>query len=551
MRLEDIYLNLLEQEYDDFGNEIIPDDQENNNQPEDGNDLETNNTEPEDNGEPVINVEPERPRPLSRRQKLIARWQEEEHGLSEQIIDQNIAIFQQRKGQLRPFKGTVDLPANNNTPEVNSLKQRFPDFPAENGNILKDVTKYTWEQLNFLIGRFLNEDNNREFEFSIQGDTPEDRIQSAIKVWDDFPDRQKVVNMPDFMALRIESSSEAAAAGRIEQLLQSRYPKGHLSSWCVVDKSLHWYNSYRTERGFSFYMVMDKTRDLDDSWFVGVISATHPEHQSSYGKYRLVPRENGEEPVESWDEITEVWPQLRGKEGDFFPFGLTPKEKNNIKLDRINSTKGSDTDLAILPEPTQKAFIEDNRIIDSPRVFRSLPLPLQHLYVDRITPESNDYKEKFKCRVPSMPFGMIDSLTKKDYKYLNDHVIKNRLGIPSGINAIRIGILKTDYSLSFLSLSNENLRLFKNRIGRTNKFGLMDISKLDWVYPLSYEKGKPTLIMYENVATLVFKYTSQDDPDFYFLLKYKNTKEGSPDRYKGEFLSKEEGENLLQTAKRI
>jgi hypothetical protein len=96
----------------------------------------------------------------------------------------------------------------------------------------------------------------------------------------------------------------------------------------------------------------------------------------------------------------------------------------------------------VQPEAVQRTYIENNRYIRDIRCFLTLSFENRKLYVDKTTKEDNDYKQRFLCDDADDPFGILEILRvqkKPDdlYKYLDGFTLKQRLGIPEGILAIK------------------------------------------------------------------------------------------------------------------
>lgn len=560
MKLEDIFLNFLtEQEWpfdDNQNDDDIPNNNQNANElpnePQDDEDNEDNNAEnniPINRNQTANNTNNNQPKQLSNRQKLFQKWKNEDRDLTDEQIDSVINQFNQRKGNLRPFKGTVLNPDPTNMPEITSFSQRFPDFPTNDLNKLRDITQYSWDQINFLVERYLTEDTDRLTDFSIEGDTEEDRIKSLIELWYKFPARQKIVQSENFLVIRIESKEESAGAGRLQNILRARYADTDGGTdWCVTKPELSHYKSYR--RRISFYFILDRTRQIDDIYYVSTILAFNQETHAANGRWGYVPRINGEHHNILWNKIVEIWPQLAGKDKLFVYFPETEKEDISYKLDNINFIPGDQNDLSIKSPTLQRLFVESGRIITSPRVFLSLNKETQHMYVDSV--DRLNYKDKFKVftfgNQDENPFGMLNALSKYDYNYLNNHVMKERLGITSGINAIKASILKTQYIQSYISKDNNNLRLFKSKTSM--KIGLMDLSTIRWIHDMKYKKQKPKLIIDRGGSFFLIKYVSTPDDYFYWKVSKSAALSNDPndtERYKGYYLTAEEGNNLLRT----
>lgn len=548
-------LNLIEQEDDNWGDNWGnegPDDDEldnvpNDDEPDDANPEHQNNIG-QQNPEQPEQPKPQKAKPLSPIQRLKIKWKEENPALTDGDMNGAIESFNLRKNNLRPLSNNPEI---RNMPEVLALKARFPNFPAGDIQKLKDITTYTWDQLEFFLDRFSERDIQQDLDWDIIGDTPEERWKLSMEKWE--KSYNKILDEDGLIVHVIHSQEEAVALGQVQQKLAALHGG---NSWCVTyapgQTGSNLYTTYRSYR--AFYFIMDKKRDVSDNYFISSIQVVDPNTDSYRAKlpYCVTPRSNhqvGNQGSEvcgvDWDYIVDKWPGLKNKQNLFKWFGETKQEKKDVTLNMINFRQGDQNDFAIQPTRIQRMYIQSNRVITSPRAFLTLNAELQHEYVARTT--FDDYKLRFKSDSITEPFAMLDALSKSDLKFLDNFVLKTQLGIRDGVYAIKGSILKSNYTMSYGDITNKGLTLFSSNFNE-NIFGVMDLNKISWIKDVKYLKGSATTLFDKETRTIYIlrRYTSDDDY-FYFLFTQKDLKDkNSPNYLKGKFYDGKDGDEIMR-----
>ena len=571
MKFEDILLSLLiEQpippEEDD---EIQPDDEN----PEDGDDApdEDEPLEPADDEDMGDETRPKqalpaKPKPLKPMEVVINRWMEESHGLDEAEIRNAIDFFKVRRDSLKPYVDPEQARIQNyrNSPEVVELKRNFPTFPAENGVRLKDIQNYTWVQLEFLIDRFNGNIARELIDFRIEGDTPELREQSALSKWTRQSNR--IVNKNGVIVYRVTSQDESIALGNIQHILTSRYGG---NPWCITSIGSTMYNSYRNRR--AYYFIMDTNKPEDSEYRVSVIQPIDHNIKDSWdreGPFVISVCPNyGDRIKKTWEDIVSIWPELDGESEKFRFFGRTAKEIDGVQIGQINfrgnpaenpwDFEGRDvtTDLKF-------RFINNpNNIIPSLHYFESLSDRLLHAYIQNLNLDT--YHLKFVSNDPRSPYGILDYIQKSrptEYKFLNNEVLKNQLGLTLGVGGLKVKMMKLSYDPSFIDLS-KNIKQLVDK--NTGKYGIVSTDSLDFIKVMGYmytsskmlvkmerdENGKTNRIVL-NMYRYVLSAELGGDDYYYWLVPYINilpTSKHKPNYYKGTFYDSSEGDQILNS----
>lgn len=565
MTLEQLYLKLLKEqpEPEDLD---LPDETANSEVPP--RPEEEPGAEPEimSGATPSQELKPKKVKPLSEIQKLKLKWKEENPGLTEQGMDEAIIFFNRRKngmieymppGTINPFTKRRHV----NLPEISAMVNRFPELRnilSDHAKI-RDIQNYTWEHIEYYMDRVSTQNANIEIETKIEGDTPELQKASAYRIWENS--RHKIVDEGGLIVIKVESKPESIALGFLQHILNSEAIKrGRFgNNWCIThgaNEGTNMYYDYRNRR--SYYFVMDKTRDESDVYYVSVLQPIKPGHGES--PYVITPRNNsGERMRLEWREVVEVWPVLRGKESLFKFFSLTPKETEDIEVNKINFRENTvdqpnPYDFAIQERPMQLAYIDSNRYITNKRCFDVLSIPDRKTYIGKAKIEGGDYKKRFRCDDPGDPLGIInlihDSPGTLDV-YLDRVILKDRLGLPGGLDSLKLGILGIELSPLYATI-NHDYRLFENR--QTKLIGLMDMKTLDLIKPMAYLHTNTGMGIGSQFKKPYFIYTysqSQGNDYFYYIIPVENlTGSRASEQYmKGYYYDMNEGNELFASGK--
>jgi hypothetical protein len=533
---------------------------------------------------------------ISRTQQIKDKWLRERPGIPEQQMEDAISFFYDRKDRLKPYKpyGTVD-PATGkyhiNLPEIAALVERFPDMAGilSSESKVKDLGSYTWEQITFYRQRIYQQAVEIDDENWVQGDyTEDDRIRMALERWKSPYNR--IIDDGTLTVYRVECKSESIALGSLEHALYRKYSDKEVveklpkevrdkiqelkdndqwlwNPWCIsrpvgglYDANL-WTN-YRPRLGF--YFLLDNSRPEWDVYHIVAIGS------AKYYNFELSTMGNNTITY-NWEQIEELYPGLRGKRNLFPWFGETPRERKELTLDTITFKRGDPYDFAVQSEAVQRTYIENNRYVRDIRCFLTLSFENRKLYIDKTSKEDNEYKQRFTCDDPNDPFGILEILRiqKKPedlYKYLDGFTLKQRLGIPDGIFAIKKSIIGANWRRWLTDIgTGQTLVSSRNPRMRTNilpKYGIMDLNNGNIIKDIQYEAERPRTYMHttakdENGRPKIYifqKYSyslgnRQVDPHeyFYFLcLREAFTDKSSEFYLKGNYYDGKEGDQFIQ-----
>jgi len=578
MKFEDILLNLLQEQVNQNGDEEDdelqwmdqPDDEDQDDDPEQ--DVPQNippvpdvpeNNEREDEDEidpeetPQVNANhtQNRQKPISPIALLKRKWKEENPALTEENMNDVIIVFNRRKNGFRPFVDPNVDPHYVNQPEFVALHEVFPAFNVSDITIIKDITKYPWNVMEFFMDRVNHAQIIGDLDYDIgnPNTTPiDDLFRNAYEKWNRSYNR--VINEGGLTVFKIDGKDESIALGRLQHLLVAKYnAQGYGNPWCITvppgSGSTNLFESYRDRR--SFYFVLDRNKPQDDNFYVSVISVIDLTKNRNEGPFVITPRRNGDITRQSWEDLVRVYPQLNGHEGVFRIIPKTRKETEDIRLDQIVFREGDPNDFAVQNLLIQRRYIESGRLINSPRAFRVLPFSdennLRKEYVARTT--LNDYKTRFKCNIAANPFGMLTLLqneTPNIYHFLDNGVLRTQLNIRNGILDLKKGIIGISYVEVYTDPSSK-LVMYNDK--QTQRMGIMNIETIEWVKPIDYKRSTSMLVVGSDRKPLaLIRYVvslANGDDYFYWLLPMTAFNPKSVNKLEGKFLTKEQGDESL------
>jgi len=497
-----------------------------------------------------------RQKKVSPHAKIIAKWKEENPALDDGDADAAITFFNNRKNGLRVYKDPEKHPDYINLPEITSLVVRFPHLKPILMDIskIRDIQNYRWEEIEFFMDVTGTIQSTPFMDFRIEGDTPEIRKANALKKWESPHNR--IINENGITVYRITGKDEAIALGRLQRILVAQY--GGIN-WCIGNNdypgSNEGRNLYATYRSYSvYYIVLNRNYQEDHRYYISTINVCDMNSStgSNNGPYMITPRPNGTNTNQTWDDIVNIHPQLIGKKEFFTYYPLTPKEKASAKIDYINFNQYSDNFFGAQSFNIKKQYIESGRAINDKLSFRTLPYSkdntknLRKLYIDTVN--LDNYKDKFKCSDINDPFGILNIIaneTPQLYKYLDEYQLKQVLNIKRGVWAIKVSIIGSTYNPIGIDRKS-NYVLYTDRSGVY--YGIMNVDTIEWMEPMKFASTKTTPLRKGTDRFFLKRYSAMDGDYFYFLTNMKTyIDKNSPDYGVGQYLTAEEGNNLLES----
>ena len=338
-------------------------------------------------------------------------------------------------------------------------------------NNLKDITKYTFEQILALLHEYDEEGTNQESEESVfsgsdKKATPE-RIQASKDLWNG--EEYKVVDEGDLRVYAIPDQRVSMNFGYYEQYI-ARKQGGE--QWCVTgrgssDSRSNMWGSYRNRR--TFYFVIDDTKDENNKHHVGALQKTEGDSQTGF---RLTNARNDGDHALTWEDIVTIYPKL-AEHRDLIVTIKYDEEgelENKDIVNRINETEGGKLEFRRMPRSYKKAYIERGSVISKARSWESMDRTLRNLYI--LTTTDRNALDRFQT------FELMSEIKQvgNEFNLLNNRL--KQVGL-DGVSKIYENLMKTEFDVARTSIDNNTIKMYKSR--RTHKMGLYNGQQASWV----------------------------------------------------------------------
>lgn len=453
--------------------------------------------------------------------------------------------FRQIQNSLRPESSQV-VTFLNHFDGVHGL----PKFTGD----IKDITKYTLDQLRFLIDEFTTDVNgggNDETGILLKKSSyDEATAEISKKLW--YDESTALINEPGFRVYQPKNQADSIKFGWYEEKLQKEIRPGHYA-WCVTwrpgeGRTNRW-GSYRSEGG-TFYFIIDESkfnsedRDVRKYYLCALQVISKKEQPYHPTGYELTDITNPGELNKTWEEILQIYPQLADYK-DMLVEVPYSKEELEVKsiVGEMNEREGNPYNFARMARKYKKQYIDELQKISKPESWFSMDKELRQSYIV-LTPKGD-----FRYRFPN--FELVRAIRKTgDGKLLNDEMIRKDGN--EGLKSLSEYLMRDlRVQEERIGIVNPDIILYKTQ---NRRYGLWDNRTLDWVtknnvtYEPSFIKFEETVIenpktgerfyvdMFGDSVGVNSEYfvgiTPIDDIDSYFLTK--STWENIKDKFKEE-----------------
>jgi hypothetical protein len=443
---------------------------------------------------------------------LLAKWQTENESLTYQEVEN---IYEK-------FAGRIQNGIRIDKPEILTFLNHFdgvhtkPKFPRE-PNILKDITKYTYSQIVFLIDEYGLGDGNVEQidRFRVGNDIePNDEIIEASKeLW--YSNNNTVINEDGFRLYGVPDQATAIKYGYYEGDMARRihriFPQEYgFNQWCVTRYRINsnlWSN-YRSRR-YTFYFAIDDSRNFTLPSEEGEEVQTPKFEQSKYylsaiivlnssaSEFKIADLQNNNEYDISWEKLVQLFPALDGKR-DLFKWKEYKEEQELVNpsdiRNKINEDRNSPYWFARMTKANKSAYIQNQGTLSDPDSWLSMDEDLRKLYID--TTSRNNLLDKFKS------FAFVKTILSNSG---NKKSLERRIGIigfENGLNVVIDNIMRNGFEPYHTSLDNPNLKIYESK--SDSRLGIFNTQTLSWLIKDGIEYDA----FYTNIENLV--YTDQN-----------------------------------------
>jgi hypothetical protein len=467
---------------------------------------------------------------------LLAKWQTENQSLTYQDVER---IYER-------FAGRIQNGIRLDKPEILTFLNHFdgvhtkPKFPRE-PNLLKDITKYTYTQIIFLIDEYGLGDGGVEqidrFRIGNDVEPNEEIIEASKELWSS--DKNAVINENGFRLYGVPDQATAIKYGYYEGEMAKKihrlFPQEYgFNQWCVTRYRINsnlWSN-YRSRR-YTFYFAIDDNRNFDiqpqEGEEVEAPKFNHAKYylsaiivlDASASNFKIADLQNNNEYDISWEKLIQIFPALDGKR-ELFKWKEYNEDEELVNpsdiRNKINEDRNSPWWFARMTKANKASYIQNQGTLREPDSWLSMDEDLRKLYIDTST--RNNVLDKFKSRAFLRTILSIPA---------NKKSLERRLGIlgfENGLNVIFDNIVRNDFSAYRTSIDNPNLVIYEStsdgKYAIYNTLTLNPLVKDGVDYDAFYNLIK-TLAYADKNGKLyyieVFSKTNQvDDESFYSVM---------------------------------
>jgi hypothetical protein len=467
---------------------------------------------------------------------LLTKWQTENESLTYQDVE---SIYEK-------FAGRIQNGIRVDKPEILTFLNHFdgvhtkPKFPRE-PNLLKDITKYTYAQIIFLIDEYGLGDGGVEQidRFRVGNDVePNDEIiEASRELWSS--DKNAVINENGFRMYGVPDQATAIKYGYYEGEMAKKihrlFPQEYgFNQWCVTRYRINsnLWSSYRSRR-YTFYFAIDDNRNFTQEPQEGEEVETPKFNNVKYylsaiivldgsaSNFKIADLQNNNEYDITWEKLIQIFPALDGKR-ELFKWKEYNEDEELVNpsdiRNKINEDRNSPWWFARMTKANKAAYIQNQGTLREPDSWLSMDEDLRKLYIDTST--RNNILDKFKSRAFLRTILSIPA---------NKKSLERRLGIlgfENGLNVIVDNIIRNDFEPYRTSLDNPNLVIYESRSdGKFAIYNTLTLSPLvkDGIDYDAFYNSIQTLVYTDKNETLyyieVFSKTSQvDDESFYTIM---------------------------------
>jgi hypothetical protein len=433
---------------------------------------------------------------------LFEKWKVNSPNLTIEETERLINEFNKVKNNLRP-----------GLPQVNSFLNRYDGnggFVKFNVNDLKDITKYSFFQIDFLIEQYTDVDQEDEEneDLGVMSNPTEKIYGNSEKLWND--EKYLIISDGGFRVYDIPDQLTSIKFGYYVERI-NKLQKAIRSPWCITWPTN--YNMWASNRakGYSFYFVIDESKNKENNkYYLGALIKDSSRFNTN--GYRLVSVINDGETEMSWDEIVKIYPKIN-EHKDL----IIEKEFNGLKelkikniIGQVNENEGSTYEFKKQSRIIKKRFIELNNTLHKPESWRSLDDALRVIYI--LNTEKDNAKNKFDN------YAFLSEVRKNNSNFKLLHKRLTDVGFKEGITFLLGDMLKTRFNLLKTEFTHKHISILQHKT--TKEMGIYDYLKGDWLEKnnIRYEP------FYNKRETRLYKYNDKDKLVMYAVEEY--TKNG-------------------------
>jgi hypothetical protein len=436
-------------------------------------------------------------------------------------------------------------------PQVISFLTRFDGnhgFSVFDPNNLRDITKYTLQQIRSLVDEYRDDDLDLGGDVFSGKDTKPttERLDASKSLWEG--DQNLIINEGGLRVYDIKDQKMSVKYGYYVENVNK--DQGGTMPWCVTwrpdqPNRTNMWGHYRSQ-GRSFYFVIDTNKNpKKDRYYLGALQRV----KSNTTGFILTSVLNDGDNTMSWDQIIGIYPQLKNYKELFIekPYSQDELEEKNI-VGQITERPGSQYEFRRMDRQLKKAYINNLGTLTLPESWQSMDEKLRALYIT--TTRENDITNKFSN------LSFVNEIKKVGNEYT---LLKNRLiALKKSPGFIIEHLMKNEFDIVMRNVANDNIKLLQSK--NTRKYGLFDSLKNDWVklngveYFVNYQKIDHKIVEDDNGTEYflhVFSTSPEPNQQSFYCLYDSNSEVSSGQIQDSYFVSKNKWDDLIKSEKII
>ena len=429
---------------------------------------------------------------------LFEKWKVNSPDLTIEETERLINEFNKVKNNLRP-----------GLPQVNSFLNRYDGnggFVNFNVNDLKDITKYSFFQIDFLIEQYtdIDQEDEENEDLGAMSNPTEKIYGNSEKLWND--EKYLIISDGGFRVYDIPDQLTSIKFGYYVERI-NRLQRSSRQPWCITWPTN--YNMWASNRskGYSFYFVIDESKNKENNkYYLGALIKDSSRFNTN--GYRLVSVKNDGETEMSWDEIVKIYPKIN-EHKDL----IIEKEFNGLKelkikniIGQVSENEGSTYEFKKQSRIIKKRFIELNNTLHKPESWRSLDDALRVIYI--LNTEKDNAKNKFDN------YAFLSEVRKNNSNFKLLHKRLTDIGFKEGITYLLADMLKSRFNVLKTEFTHKHISILQHK--STKEMGIFDYLKGDWLEKnnIRYEP------FYNKRQTRLYKYNDKDKLVIYAVEEY-------------------------------
>lgn len=394
---------------------------------------------------------------------ILSKWREQNPRLSAEDAEALWVRFSQIRNGLRP-----------DIPQVFTFLRRFDGengekFDNENPNNIKDITKYSYEQMLFLTNEYKKPEENNNTD--ITGEPTNEKIERSRNMW--FDESNAFLVEGDVIVHNPKNEAESVSLGYFAEMVNTEQKSAGRSGnsiWCTTwrpdQHRTNMWGNYRDRR--TFYYVLDKSRDLkSDKYALSSLQRVSPSDSTT--GFRLTSLLNDGDNTMSWDEIIGIYPSLAEHRDKFKMLEFSPSElRTKSIINQINERPGR-YNFSVQTREIKREYINNGMYLSKVESWLSLPDDLRRLYI-QVT-EYGQIMDRFGN------YEFVQEIAKVgNMKSLLTNRLKS-IGYTNGWSDLMAALLK-EFLTVRVNISNPDIRIVQSKQG--GSIGIMDFSTGEW-----------------------------------------------------------------------